>query len=299
LLALDHTGLPFGPLTAWAINQNSQVCHASLNEGLEQADVIWVYMQDPITAQMRLRLEEMISRHAKPQAVIVNAPKFYNAFHRPDAFALLEAAGVSVPRSTFDESDIGRTRVVYKTMGLQGGDKFLDFYSGPRDGMAPFEFVDSSRPDGTFARYRAHYLFGKARPSEVLVAEHWNACLKHSIKLEYNFALTEREIDQIQRIANALQIQYFAVDFLRRSDGTPVFTDVNIYPTIQSPHERVRSRGDYGIWHTFDARRRLGLSEPNHATAWDLFDEAMLELTGNKLSSHGLGSLPKQASSGR
>jgi hypothetical protein len=285
LLSLDHSGLPFGPLTAWAINQNSRTCSASLNEGLEQADVIWVYMQDPILPQMRQRLEAVIARHAKPQAVIVNPPRSYNAFHRPDAFALLEAAGVSVPRSVFDESDIGRTHVVYKTVAQQGGDKFLDLYSGPREGMAPFEFIDSVRPDGTFARYRAHYLFGKARPSEVLLSDHWNSCLKHSVKLEYNFALTDLEIEQLGKIAQALDLQYFAVDFLRRPDGSPVFTDVNIYPTIQSPHARVRARGDFGLWHTFDARRRLGLPEPNHVTAWEIFDEAMLKMTASKAGS--------------
>jgi hypothetical protein len=299
LLSLDHAGLPFGPLTAWAINRNSRVCHASLNEGLEQADIIWVYMQDPITQQMRERLETMIERHAKPGAVVVNTPKSYNAFHRPDAFALIEAAGVNVPRSTFSEADVGQTWVVYKTLGQQGGDKVLDIYSGPRDGMAPFEFVDSSRSDGTFARYRAHYLFGKVRPSEVLVADQWNACLKYSVRLEYSFTLTECEIDQIQKIARTLNLQYFAVDFLRRGDGRAVFTDINIYPTIQSPHERVHERGDYGLWHTFDARRRLGLTEPNRETAWDLFDTAMMELVHPAAVEEIPGMRPKQVAARR
>lgn len=299
LLSLDHAGLPFGPLTVWAINRNSRVCQASLNEGLEQADVIWVYMQDPITQPMRERLEAMIGRHAKPGAVVVNAPKSYNAFHRPDAFALIEAAGVNVPRSTFTECDFGQTWVVYKTMGQQGGDKVLDIYSGPRDGMAPFEFIDSSRADGTFARYRAHYLFGKVRPSEVLVADQWNACLKHSVRLEYSFTLTDCEIDQIERIARTLKLQYFAVDFLRRGDGSPVFTDINVYPTIQSPHQRVRDRGDFGIWHTFDARRRLGLAEPNRETAWNLFDTAMMQLVHPATVDESVDQPQRQVASGR
>lgn len=278
LLAPQHRGLPFGPLTAWAINQNSRHCRATLNGGLDQADVIWVYLQDPIDPQLRQRLDELIRRRAKPGAVVVNAPAVYNAFHGLDVFTRLHAAGVRVPRSDFDASDLDQTLVVYKTLGQQGAYKVRERYSGPRQGMAPYEFIETSRPDGTYARYRAHYLFGKLRPSEVIVANHWNACLKHCVQLEYTFTLSADEAEQIRLIAQTLQLQYFAVDFLRRPDGLAVFTDINVYPTIQSPRHRVRARGDFGLWHTFEARGRLGLTAADEGDVWQLFDEALIEL---------------------
>jgi hypothetical protein len=170
--------------------------------------------------------------------------------------------------------------------GKQGGDKILSLYTGPRPGMLPFEFIDTVQANGTYCRYRAHYLLGSVRPSEVIIADHWNACLKHSVDLDYTFVLTDSEIRQIGLIARTLNLQYFAVDFLRRpSNGQAIFTDVNVYPTIQSPKARVRARGDFGLWHTFDARVRMGLAEPNQLDVWELFDNAMARFTCKSVTS--------------
>jgi hypothetical protein len=45
---------------------------------------------------------------------------------------------------------------------------------------------------------------------------------------------------------------------------------------IRSPRKNVRSIGDYGYWHTFDARARRGIPEPDGRAVWDDIDEAMV-----------------------
>jgi hypothetical protein len=290
LVCPEHRGLPFAPLTAWAINEGSRRCTASVNTDLERADVIWVYAQDPFTPAFRAVIEEKLLREARPDASIINAPHAYNAFHRADAFEKLTKEGVRVPRFVFGPEDVGVTPVVYKTNGQQGADKYRALYDGPKPGMAPFEFVDSTKADGSFRRYRAHYLAGMVRPAEVLVSNHWNACMRNSADIEYSFSFKNDEEEQIHRIATALDLQYFAVDYLRRNpDGEAVFTDVNIYPTIRSPRARVRGRGDYGGWHTFDARRRLGIPEPQGVEVWDQFDDAMMAFVNGH--QHELGAI--------
>ncbi len=276
VLAPEHRGLPFGPLTAWSINRNSRLCSATLNAGLESADIVWVLVQDPITPRLKERIEVAIARRARPGVPVINRPGAINAFHEPGAFARLHAAGVNVPRFRFHRGERGSTLVVYKTDGVQGGPKVRTLYDGPRPGMSAFAFVPSSDPDGGHSRYRAHYLAGMVRPAEVIVSDHWNVCLRTKRRIVYDFALTPDETDQIERIAACLDLQYFAADFIRGAGGgRSVFTDVNVYPTIRSPQAFVRARGDRGHWHTFEARRRLGIPEPSGEDVWEGFDRAM------------------------
>jgi hypothetical protein len=275
LLEINGRGLSFGPLTAWAINRSSKRCSATVNRDLSNADVIWVYSQDPLPPKHQADLERRIQRCARPGAAIINPPASYNAYHT-GAFRRLYDAGVCVPRHSFTQEDIGKVQVVYKEDGRQGAPKVLTRYAGPRTGASAFEFVDSRGPDGLFRRYRAHYLVGMVRPSEVFVSPHWNVCLRHASDIDYAFEISGEEQQQIRLIAEILALDYFAVDFLRRaSDGAAVFTDINVYPTVHSPRNRVRSRGDFGMWHTFDARQRMGIAEPTGSNVWDEFDRAM------------------------
>ncbi|MGH9875548.1 MAG: hypothetical protein ACRD9S_24085, partial [Pyrinomonadaceae bacterium] len=68
-----HAGKPrFGPLTTFWINERSRVCSASLNERLEEADVVWIYTQDPLTEELHERLLKAIDK-TQPGARIINA----------------------------------------------------------------------------------------------------------------------------------------------------------------------------------------------------------------------------------
>jgi hypothetical protein len=278
-----------GALTAWAINQSSRQCRAVRNGDLGSADVIWMYCQDPLPPAVKDLLEQRIRQHARPDAVIVNPPSAYNSYHEPDAFRRLAEAGVQVPRHVFTEEDRGRLQVVYKANGRHGAAKCLDTYDGPRPGMTAFEYVDCRQADGMSRRYRAHYLLGVVRPSEAFVSADWNVCADTAADIEYSFEMSEEEVEQVHRIAKVLGLQYFAVDFVRRaSDGKAMFTDVNVYPTIQSPRVRIRKRGDFGGWHTFDARRRMGIPEPGRRDVWEVFDAAVAMLVRQKQESRAL-----------
>lgn len=277
LLQLDGSQTRLAPITAWAINNGSRRCTASVNEGLERADIIWIYTQDPLQDREAGELEDRIAACARPGTPVINPPSRYSAYHRADAFELLRNAGVSVPKHRLTKADEGVTPVVYKLLDCQGQAKVGTIYDGPREGYRAFEFVDSRDESGMYKRYRAHYLAGATRPSEAFAGPVWNVCCRTTTSVEYYFELTENERDQIRLIGETFGLHYFAVDFLRRArDGRPFFLDVNVYPTIRSPRRFVRTTGDYGFWHTFDARRRRGIPEPNRCSAWDDFDRAMV-----------------------
>jgi len=278
-----HTSKPrFGALTAFWINERSRLCSATLNSGIEEADVLWVYTQDPLTAEARERLRAAIDQ-AKPGARIVNHPDRYNAYHVDRCFQDLDAAGVSVPDTRFSDSDRGRVRVVYKRRGLQAAQKTVEDYTGPRDGYQAFRFIDTRGPDGLYRRYRAFYLVGIVRPSKLMLCEHWNVCLKHRPRLQFGFTMTPEEIRQVRSIARTLGLEYFAVDYLRRhGDDRPFFTDVNVYPTVLSVPTTGRELGYHGRWHTFDTRARLGLPEPGGRPFEEIFDAGMMHFVENR-----------------
>lgn len=278
LLTCRDDRLQLGALTAWTINQRSRSCTASVNEGLDRADVVWVYAQDPLTAECREEMEQRLHNQARPEAKVINRPSTYNAYHQAQTFQLLAQHGISVPRSEFSADDVGTTRVVYKERGRQAAPKCNVLYAGPRPGMAAFEFIDSARQDGLNRRFRAHYFLGMVRPSEIFLSDHWNVCMRNAIAVQYGFTLSDEEIAQIRSIGQLLQLDYFAVDFVRRgSDDRAYFIDINVYPSISSPRQFIHRRGDFGQWHTFDACARLGLDEPLGGHFWDHFDNAVVQ----------------------
>ena len=269
----------FGRFTAFWINERSRSCSASVNERVEDADIVWVYSQDPVPPEIKRELLQIIGR-ARPGIPVINHPDVYNSYHDEDTFRILERAGVSVPRSTFTEQDIGKTLVVYKVRGKHGSSKFLSPYRGPIDGFRPFEFVDSRGPEGLYRKYRALYVAGIIHPSYVAFSRRWNVERRTVERVRHAFEMEQIEIESLRVIAETLDIQYFSVDYLRRgSDGQPVFADINVYPQPIAFTETARQFGYYGRWHIADNRVRLGMPEPSGKPFWDMFDTTMLSLT--------------------
>lgn len=269
-------------LIAFSINRASRRFRAVVNGDLAAADVIWICEQDPMPAARRASLERTLRRLA-PGTPIVNKPSRYNAYFEPDVFRRLAAAGVTVPRSEFGPEDEGRTEVIYKQDDAHCQSKVRTLYTGPRPGWRVVGFEECHDDAGLRRRYRAHYVAGMVRGSEAFVSYDWNVCAWSTLKIDYMIELTENERRQIVRIAETLDLDYFAVDFLRRSsDASPVFLDINVHPTVATPRQLVRLRGDYGRWHTFDARARQNLPEPGGTPVWKAFDEAMLAFAARR-----------------
>jgi hypothetical protein len=274
LLDVHPKGGKFGRFTAFWINERSRICKVTVNKGLEDADVIWIYSQDPLPSGIKQDLMETLKR-ARPDALIINHPEVYNSYHEAHTFKMLAEAGVSVPRSQFTGDDIGKTTVVYKVTGMHGSSKFLSPYRGPIEGYRPFEFVDSRGPDGLYRKYRAFYLLGIVCPNHVAYSDHWNVHRETKKRSDYLFQLTAGELESIRLIARTLRLQYFAVDFLRRSsDDHPYVTDINVYPLPVDFTETARQLGYLGRWIILDNRQRLGIPEPSGTSFWDEFDEA-------------------------
>jgi glutathione synthase/RimK-type ligase-like ATP-grasp enzyme len=281
-----------GNFTAFWINERSRVCSASLNDRIEDADVIWIYCPDPIPSNKKHNLLQTL-RKARAEAPIINHPEVYNSYHEEGIFDLLAKVGVSVPRSELTNKEIGRTLAVYKTEGQHGhAPKFLSEYTGPKAGYRAFEFIDSRGPDGLYRRYRAYYLLGKVYPSLLRSSSHWNVYSQTAERTE-TFTMTSSEVDQIRVIAKTVGLQYFAVDYLRRKgDDSPVFVDLNVYPDVRNKLETLTRRlGYYGHWHTldtdthelsFDIRTGQEISETSERPFWNVFDEAVLSLLQEK-----------------
>jgi hypothetical protein len=222
----------FGKLTAFWINERSLVCSASVNEGIEDADIVWVYSQDPITPGTRRQLLQSLAR-AKADTAIINHPDAYNSYHEGRVFKKLAEGGVRVPRTEFADENIGKTWVVYKAEGQHGASNLLSKYAGPRAGYRAFEFVASRNSDGLHTIYRAFYIAGIVSPTISMSSKHWNVHPRTMCRLEYAFDMTTLEARQVRLIAKTLGLEYFAVDYLRSErDGLPVFTDINIYPNV-------------------------------------------------------------------
>jgi hypothetical protein len=281
--------------TEFWINERSRVCSASMNERIEDADVVWVYCKDPIPPSKKGGMLRALKR-ARPGIPIINHPEVYNSYHEERAFKALAEAGVSVPRLEFADEDVGKTLVVYKTEGRHGhAPKFMSEYKGPRAGYRAFEFVNSRGPDGLYRRYRAYYLLGAIYPSLLRCSGNWNV-YSQTAERTGTFTMTSNEVDQICLIAKTLDLQYFAVDYLRRKgDDSPVFVDVNVYPDVISKLKEVsRKLGYYGRWHTLDTDAQwLSLNTEIHQAAsetserpfWEVFDEAVLSFLQKKADS--------------
>lgn len=265
----------FGRFTSFWINEKSRICSASVNEGIEDADVVWTYSQDPLTDTGKREIGELLGRK-KPGAMMINHPDKYNAYHEAACFEALGKAGVSVPRSEFSDSEIGKTKVVYKAIGKHGAPSLLSPYRGPIEGFRAFEFCDSRRSDGTYRKYRAFHILGAVIARHILMSDKWNVHRETSTAAAYGFEVSEVEIGMIRLIAQTLGLEYFAVDFLRRSsDGFPVFTDINVYPLLMELSENTRRHGFLGRWTIFDVTFLSGRREISGRSFWDSFDEAM------------------------
>ena len=94
--------------------------------------------------------------------------------------------------------------------------------------------------------------------------------------------MTDLERESMKLIADTLNLQYFSVDFIRRSsDDYPFFTDINVYPLPIDFTETARQRGYFGRWLILDNRMRLGIPEPSGRFFWDMFDEVMTAFAGS------------------
>lgn len=276
----------FGRFTAFWINERSRICSASLNEGIGDADVVWVYSQDPLSSHRKEELLHMVEK-AKEGTPVINHPDAYNSYHEAHSFMALENAGVNVPRSKFTEHDVGKTRVVYKISGKHWSPKFLSLYRGPIDGYRAFEFVDAQGPDGLYRQYRVLYAAGIICPNYVAFSHKWNVERANRERFEYTFEMNGIETESIHLIARTLNLQYFSVDYLRRSsDNQPFFTDINVYPLPIDFTETARELTYYGRWYLADNRLRLGIPEPSGRPFWEEFDEAMVCFAG-KTSQRG------------
>jgi hypothetical protein len=279
--------------TEFWINERSRLCSASMNDGIENADVVWTYCKDPIPPNKKGRLLEVLKR-ARPGTPVINHPEVYNSYHEERAFKALAEAGVRVPRSEFSDQDVGKTLVIYKTKGRHGhAPKYLSEYGGSKAGYRAFEFVSSRGPEGLNRRYRAYYLLGAIYPSLLRSSGNWNVYSQTAERTE-PYTVRSNEAEQIRLIAKTLGLQYFAVDYLRRSgDDSPVFVDLNVYPDVISKlRELGRKFGYYGRWHTLDsdapwlslaAETNQAGSEGSGRPFWDVFDDAMLTFLQNFL----------------
>jgi hypothetical protein len=277
LLEHDTSTMYFAEPTAFWMNQRSRVCWAQRNLAPERADLVWVFTQDPLTAEVRAWLDAQL-RRVRPGVRVLNPPAVYDAYHDPDCFPRLAAAGVRVPRPA-GPADVGVTAVVYKAVGEQAARKERCLYDGPRPGFRAAVAHDSRGADGRYRRYRAFVLGDLVLPEDVIVADDWNASLAHLVTVERNYAMPEFERRQLLLINQTLGLDFSCVDYLRERDGgAPVFHDVNVYPTVVGAWQGDMPAEDHGRWHVFDNCDRLGLPPPNGRPVWRQVDEALLRL---------------------
>jgi hypothetical protein len=268
----------FAEPTAFWINERSRVCWAERNGPPERADLVWVFTQDPLGAEVRAWLDGQL-RRVRPGVRVLNPPAVYDAYHEPDCFPRLARAGVRVPRTDLGPADLGVTPVVYKAVGEQAARKERCPYDGPRPGFRAAVAHDSRGPDGLYRRYRAFVLGDLVLPEDVIVADHWNASLRHLVAVERNYALTDLERDQLRLLTATLGLDFACVDYLRERDGgAPVFHDVNVYPTVVGAWQGDMPAGDRGRWHVFDNCARLDLAPPGGRPVWRQVDEMLLRL---------------------
>jgi hypothetical protein len=269
LLERQGPGTRFAAAHAFWINQRSRVVRAVVNERPEEADVVWVLSQDPLTPDARRRLAADLA--TVPCGVpVLNHPDAYDAYHLDDAFPRLAAAGVRVPRT-----DLGPGEpAVYKAQGEQGSRKWQGPYTGPAPGYRAFEFVDGRAADGLWWRHRVWYLAGEVFPEQAIGTAGWEATARHQVAIARAPAMTRHERDQVRLIGRTLQLDFFAVDHLRRrGDESPVFLDVNVYPTlISGPDYGLPGRGQ---WHIWDVTRRAGLPPAGGRSPWQIFDTVL------------------------
>jgi hypothetical protein len=207
---------------------------------------------------------------------VLNPPRAYDAYHAPDAFARLEAAGVSVPRTRFGPRDEGVTPVVFKAVDEQPATKFLRTWRGPVPGFRAFALEDGRDAAGRSWRLRAYFLAGEVLSGDAVASLGWEARAEHRVAVDLRPELPAREREQIALLAATLGLDFFAVDYLRRrADGVPVFLDVNVFPMVLIAGAVAREHGLRGGVHVWEVADRLGRPDPGRPH-WRRVDEALL-----------------------
>lgn len=208
---------------------------------------------------------------------MINPLASYDAYHAADAFARLAAAGVSVPRTEFGPADEGVTPVVYKACHEQPARKFLAPWRGPVPGYRAFAYEDGRDAQGRAWRYRAYHLpGGDVLSGDAVASPRWEARAEGRVAVDVAAELRAEEREQIALLAETLQLDFFAVDYLRRGAvGEAVFLDVNVYPMVLMAEAVTAERGLPGEWHVWEVADRFGRPDPDRSH-WERFDAAML-----------------------
>jgi hypothetical protein len=264
-------------LVYW-LNEECPSCRFLIDPAPGKADILWVFAQDPPTPERLARIEAAIAA-AAPGTPVINGPGHYAFYHRPEAFDLLAAAGVPVPRSRFSDADVGKTLVILKPEGEHSVATGPVPYPGEQAGVRAFAFVGTADGKGDYGRYRAHFLLGEPfaglhffGPAPVL---NW----ERATSADLGSSLTEEERAHIATIARISGLDFFAVDFLRDPDrnGAPVFTDINVYPNTEHP----AYRGDYfGYWHELHIPALEYPQGGPRPSPWAHLDRALVALAG-------------------
>jgi hypothetical protein len=250
------------------LNERCRRSRFSINPDTRDVDVLWVYSQDPLTDKARSEIDDAI-KAAPCGTVVVNRPEAYDFYHRTDAFQILEARSVPVPRSSFGEADIG-IPVLWKAEGVQSRLIGPQPYRGPLPGHRPFEFIDVREPTGLYCRYRAVYIFGEVYCGSAFRSGQPIVRYKNAVALDQDWRITADELHHVETIAEVSGLDCFAVDFVRRPDtGQPVFTDINVFPMFKDIEQRPNC---FGHRHDFDKLRPVSRGP---SSVWEKVDQAM------------------------
>ena len=257
-------------LHAYWMNERFERCRVSVDPDPADADVLWVYSQDPLPAGRRTRIEQAIAL-AGPGVPVINPPEVVDYYHRDDAFSRLEAAGVPVPRSRFGADDHGLP-VIWKPEGMQSTTRGPVAYAGPVAGQRPFEYFDVGGADRQFVRYRACYLLGDIYAGSAMRAPGPIVRYRNAVDIDSSWTLTGEEAGHVRRIAEISGLNFFTVDFLRLpANGAPVFVDINAFSMFKDSSPP----GYYGHRHDFD---KLRPSDGGPPGAWLNVEQRIVDM---------------------
>lgn len=269
-------------LQAFWMNERLRNCRTSIDPDPETADIFWIYSQDPLPEARRSAISEAIAR-ARPGTPVINRLDAYDFYHRNDAFSLLAAAGVPVPRSQFGASDHGLP-VIWKPAGLQSKTRGPVPYAGAIQRDRAFEYINVADADGCYWRYRACFVLGDIYAASGFRSADPIVRYRNVNLINRDWMLTENEIGHIRRIAEVSRLDFFTVDFLRRAeDQSPVFVDINVFSMAKDAY----AEGWYGHLHDFDKMRPAG---GRTESLWPQLDSRLLEMAS--------GSFPRQTQKG-
>ena len=252
------------------MNERLARCRTSIDPDPSTADILWVFSQDPLPAERRRVIADAISR-ARPGTPVINRIDAYDFYHRDDAFSRLAAAGVPVPRSEFGEADHGLP-VIWKPAGQQSKTRGPVPYAGPNSRDRAFEYIDVAGPDGGFWRYRACFVLGDIYAASGFRSADPIVRYRNVDVIDATWMLTAPEIENIRRIADVSQLDFFTVDFLRRAeDHSPVFVDINVFSMTKDSYRL----GYYGHCHDFDKMRSVEGGPPG---VWSRLEKRLLAI---------------------